>query len=127
MSWSVSAVIEFSMGCVLFFGSMVPVIIFYVLSIVQLRKGLSQSTVSFSKSMSTMMTTVIAIFVVTNAPMNVAVVLVFINNYLNTETEMMAQFSLMLNHSANPFVYFLFSATVRKRLRESGLCRCIRN
>jgi hypothetical protein len=73
-----------------------------------------------------MMATVIVIFVLTNVPMKVMIILIYSNNY-NAEIEMMAQFSLMLNHSANPFVYFLFSTTVRKKLRAFASYSCIRN
>jgi hypothetical protein len=127
MSLSQSDIVELVTGCLLFLGSIIPVIIFYVLSIVQLRKGLSTSIVSFSKSMSAMLATVIIIFVVTNVPMIVKIILNLSNNHANIEIGMMAQFSLMLNHSANPFLYFLFSATVRKRLLTIGSCCCIRN
>jgi hypothetical protein len=127
MSESHSGIVELVTGCLLFLGPVIPAVIFHVLSIVKLRNGLSTSTISFSKSMSAMLATVVIIFVVTNVPINVANVLKFSNNHINNESSRIVHIFLMLNHSVNPFVYFLFSATVRKRLREFGSCRCIRN
>jgi hypothetical protein len=126
MSLSQSTIVEIFVGSLLFFGPVIPVIILYVLNIVQLRKGLSESTVSFSKSTSTMLATVIIIFVLANIPANVVNVLIFSNIHVSAEVTMIANTFLMLNHSANPFVYFLFSDMVRKRLRVFGLCSCFR-
>ncbi|XP_056022747.1 somatostatin receptor type 4-like [Ostrea edulis] len=126
MSLSQSYIVEVILQCLLFLGSIIPVIIFHILNIVQLRKGLSKFTVSFSKSMSTMLTTVVVIFVLANIPAIVVNALYFRNIHLSVEIRPIVYIPLMLNNSANPFVYFLFSETVRKRLQVFGYCSCFR-
>jgi hypothetical protein len=47
-----SYIVELILRCLIILGSVIPIIIFHILNIAQLRKGLSRFTVTISKSMS---------------------------------------------------------------------------
>jgi hypothetical protein len=77
--------------------------------------------------MSTMLATTIFIFILSNIPGIVVNVLFLTTKEVNGEMVSVAYIFLMLNHSVNPFVYFLYSDIVRKRLRVFKICTCFRN
>lgn len=108
-----------------FFVSLIPIIILHVLNILRLRKGLSQSNVHVSKTMSMILAAIIIIFVVANTP---AIILNFLYLYaIQSQLFLFGQHFLMLSNCSNPFVYVFYSKTTRTVVSNVFTCKYFRN
>lgn len=116
MSESQSVIVEIFMTSIPFFVSLIPIIILHVLNILRLRKGLSQSNVHVSKTMSMILAAIIIIFLVANS-------LVIIFNILflcdiQTQLFWLGQNFWMLSYCSNPFFMF-FTQRQPKQLSQT--------
>lgn len=68
MSNSQHSVVEIVIRSVPFTTTLIPIIILHVLNITNLRKGISNSSISVSKTMSTVLAVIICIYLLTNIP-----------------------------------------------------------
>ena len=125
LSMKISFYVEISITFILFFGSLIPIVILHVLNIKNLWKGLSNSTTVVSKDMSTVIAAIIILFIVSNIPSIVINLLQLFN--VNNQTGGYMQIFLMFYYCSNSFVYFFCSKAIKSVLVEVFTCKCYRN
>lgn len=125
MSMSQSVVVEIFVTSLPFSVSLIPIIILHVLNIVNLRRGLSQSNVHVSKTMSMILAAIIIIFLVANTPVIILNILYLCG--IETHIDWLAQTFWMLSYCSNPFVYVFYSKTARAVVTNAFTCKYFRN
>lgn len=105
-----------------FFVSLIPIIILHVLNILRLRKGLSQSNVHVSKTMSMILAAIIIIFLVANSPVIIFNILFLCD--IQTQLLWLGQNFWMLSYCSNPFFMFFTQRQPEQLSQTHQNARC---